>query len=68
MQTATVFWLGGGTIFFQLFYVHGVNYVRQTELHTAKPQVPEPSAYESELVIEKLKNHKSPVLTKSQQN
>jgi len=30
------------------------------EIHTTEPLVPEPSAFESELVIEKLKSHKSP--------
>ena len=40
--------------------VHGVNDVRQTEIHTAEPAVPEPSASEFELAIEKLKSHKSP--------
>ena len=39
---------------------HGFNEVRQTEIHTAEPLVPEPSAFEVELAIEKLKNHKSP--------
>jgi len=43
----------------QLLNVHDVN-VRQTEIHKAEPLVPEPSAYEVQLVIEKLKNHKSP--------
>jgi len=28
--------------FSQLFCVHGVNDVRQTEIHTAEPSVPEP--------------------------
>jgi len=46
--------------FSQLLNVHGVNEVRQTEIHTAKPLVPEPSASEVELAIEKLKNHKTP--------
>jgi hypothetical protein len=46
--------------------VHGVNDVRQTEIHTAEPLVPEPSALEVELAIEKLKSHKSPGLIKSQ--
>jgi hypothetical protein len=32
--------------FFQLFNVHGVSYIRQTEIHTAEPLVPEPSAFE----------------------
>ena len=40
--------------------VHGVNDVRQTEIHTAEPLVPETSAFEFELVIENLKSHKSP--------
>jgi len=46
--------------FSQLLNVHGVNEVRQTEIHAAKPLVPEPSAFEAELVIEKRKSHKSP--------
>jgi len=33
--------------------VHGVNEVRQT----AEPWVPEPSAFEIEMTIEKLKGH-----------
>ena len=40
--------------------MHGFNEVRQTEIHTAKPLVPKPSAFEVELAIEKLKIHKSP--------
>jgi len=32
--------------FFQLLKVRGVNDVRQTEIHTAEPLVPEPSAFE----------------------
>ena len=39
--------------------VQRVNEVRQTELHTAEPLLPEPSAFRFELVIEKLKSHKS---------
>jgi hypothetical protein len=45
--------------FSQLLNIHGVNDVRQTELHTAEPLVPEPSAIEVELANEKLKSHKS---------
>jgi len=44
----------------QLFNLHGVKDVRQAEIHTAEPLVPEPSAAEVELAIGKLKNHKSP--------
>ena len=40
--------------FSQLLNVHGVNEVRQTEIHTAEPLVPEPSAFEVELAIAKL--------------
>jgi hypothetical protein len=39
---------------------HGINDVRQREIHTAEPLVPEPSGCEFELAIEKLKRHKSP--------
>ena len=45
---------------FQLLNVHGVNDVRQTELHTAEPLVAEPIAVEVEMAIEKLKRRKSP--------
>ena len=45
--------------FSQLLNAHGVSDVRLTELHTAEPLVPEPSAFEVELATEKLKNHKS---------
>jgi hypothetical protein len=41
--------------FFQLLNVHGVNDVRQNEIHKAEPLVPEPSAFEFEMAIEKLK-------------
>ena len=40
--------------------IHGVSDVRQAEIHTAEPLVPEPSVSEVELPIEKLKSHKSP--------
>ena len=46
--------------FFQLLNVHGVHDVRQTETHTAEPLVPQPSAFEVDLAIEKLKSHKLP--------
>jgi hypothetical protein len=47
--------------FSELFNVHCVNNVRQTETHTAEPLVPEPSAFEFEMAIENLQRHKSPV-------
>jgi hypothetical protein len=46
--------------FSQLLNAHGVNDVRQIEAHTAEPLVPEHSAFEVEMAIEKLKRHKSP--------
>jgi len=45
--------------FSQLLNAHGVNDVRQTEIHTAEPLVPEPSSFEVELANEKLNSHKS---------
>jgi hypothetical protein len=44
----------------QLFNVHGDNDVKQTEIHTAEPLVPEPSTFEVDMAIEKLKRYKSP--------
>jgi len=46
--------------FSQLLNLHEDNDVRQAEIHTVEPLVPEPSAFEVELAIIKLKNHKSP--------
>jgi len=56
LQSTTVIGLGGSTI--SLSY--GVSDDRQTEIHTAESLVPEPSAFEVEMAIEKLKKHKSP--------
>ena len=55
--------------FSQLWNVHEFKDVRQAEKHTVEPLVPEPSAFEVELTIEKLKkitNHQ--VLIKYQQD
>ena len=38
---------------------NGVNYVRQTGIHTAEPLVPDPIVFEVEMAIKKLKIHKS---------
>ena len=54
--------------FSQLFNVHGVKDVGQAEIHTAEPLVPEPSASEVELAIDKLKVTNRQVLTKYRQN
>jgi hypothetical protein len=42
--------------------VHGINDVRQTEIHTAEPLVPELSVFEVEMGIENLKRYISPGL------
>jgi len=55
--------------FSPLLNIHGINDVKQTEeIHTAEPLVPEPSAFEVELAIEKLKCTNHQVLIISQQN
>ena len=41
---------------FQLFSIHGGSDLRQTELHTAQPIVPELSAVEVEMAVEKVKS------------
>ena len=46
--------------FSQLFDVHGIKDVGQAKIHTAEQLVPDPSASEFDLAIEKLKSHKSP--------
>jgi len=46
--------------FSQLLNVHGVNDIRQTEIHAAEHLLPEPSAFDVEMAIEKLKRHESP--------
>ena len=45
--------------FSQILYVHGVNDVRQTEIHTAEPLVLELSAFQVGMATEKLKRHRS---------
>jgi hypothetical protein len=46
--------------FCQLLNVHGTGGVRQTEVQTAEPFVPEPSASEAGVATGKLKRYKSP--------
>jgi hypothetical protein len=46
--------------FCQLLNVHGAGDVRQTEMHTAEPFVPEPSASEVVIAVGKTKRYKSP--------
>jgi len=56
LQTATVFWVGGGNISpsYCMF-----NDDIQTEIHTAEPIVPEPRVFEFELATEELKCQKT---------
>jgi hypothetical protein len=56
LQIHTVFWTYG-RIICQLLNVHGVNDVRQTEMHTAVPLLLEPSSFKVEIAMEKLKWH-----------
>ena len=55
LENPTIFWLGGGTISLSCSMYMGFSDVRQTEIHTAEPQVSE-----VEMAIEKLKRHKLP--------
>ena len=48
--------------FSQLLHAHGVNDVKQTEIHTAERLVYETSASDFELAVENLKSRKSPVI------
>jgi hypothetical protein len=61
LQTPTIFWIVGGTNP-QLYNirVHGVSDIRKREIHTTEPLVPELSAFEFDIAIEWLKEHKSP--------
>ena len=54
--------------FSRLFNVHGVKDVGQAEIHTAEPLVPEPSASEIELAVDKLKVTNRQVLIKYRLN
>jgi hypothetical protein len=40
--------------------VHRISEVRQIKIHTAEPLVPDPSPFEVEIAIVKLKRYKSP--------
>jgi hypothetical protein len=46
--------------FNQVLNVHGVHDVKQMDIHTAEPLVPEPSLVEVEIAVGKLKCYKSP--------
>ncbi|PNF23613.1 hypothetical protein B7P43_G03797 [Cryptotermes secundus] len=51
---------GWKNYFSQLLNVHRVSAVRQTEIHTAEPLVPDPNPLEVEIANTKLKSYKSP--------
>ena len=44
----------------QLWNVHVVSEVRQTEIYTVEPLLPKLGAFEVEMATDKLKSHKSP--------
>jgi hypothetical protein len=46
--------------FNQVINVHGVNDVRQMDIHMAEPLVPEPSLIKVDIATEKMKRYKSP--------
>jgi hypothetical protein len=46
--------------FSQVLNIHGVHNVRQMDIHTTEPLVPEPSLVEVEIAIGKLKSYKYP--------
>ena len=49
-----------GNHFSRLLNVHGINNIRQVATHTSMPLVPDRSAFDFEMAIEKLKRHKAP--------
>ena len=54
--------VGWRDYFSQLLHVHRFNKIRKTEIHTVELLVPEPSAFEKELAIERLKSCISPAV------
>ena len=54
--------------FSQLFNVQGVSDVRQTEIHTVEPLVPQPSAFEFEMTCKTGKTQITRPFVKSQHN
>jgi hypothetical protein len=46
--------------FSQLLNVHRVSDIRQVEVHTAEPLVSDPTPFEVEIAVTKLKRYKSP--------
>jgi hypothetical protein len=46
--------------FSQLLNIHRISDVRQMDIHTAEPLVPDPSPFDLHIAIAELKNYKSP--------
>jgi hypothetical protein len=46
--------------FSQLLNAHRVSDIRQIDIHTAEPLVPDPSTFEVDITVAKLKGYKSP--------
>jgi hypothetical protein len=55
LQTPAVFWIVGVNVSVSYVMYRGI-----TEIHTAEPPVPDPSAFEFEMAVEKLKRHTLP--------
>jgi len=55
-----------GNYFSQLLNAHELNDARQASIHTEEPVVTKPSAFEFELAIGKLRNHKPPGIYQTQ--
>jgi hypothetical protein len=45
--------------FYQLLNVHSVSNVRQTEIHTAEPLVPDSSPFEAEIAVANWKKYRT---------
>ena len=60
LQIAPLFWVCGGSVSLSCSMSMGLVILgRQTYIHTAEPLVPQPSTFEVEMAVEKLKRHKS---------
>jgi hypothetical protein len=60
LKILTIFWKRRKNYFCQLLNVCDINGIRQTKAHTAEPLVTEPSCFDVDITIEKLKRYISP--------
>jgi len=58
LKNSALFRMGVG-VTCQLFNIHNVKDVKQTDIHIAEPVRPEPSVFEVEMAIETLESYKS---------